>query len=58
MASIESDVLEAFKEQLLQDEGIPRALTEKLGALLAAEKLPKPDQLATLYTEATGESAL
>lgn len=58
MASIESEVLETFLAQLAQVEDVPSAITEKLGELLAAAKLPKPEQLAALYAEASGEALL
>lgn len=58
MAGIESEVLETFLEQLAQVEDVPSAITEKLGELLAAAKLPKPEQLAALYAEASGEALL
>jgi hypothetical protein len=58
MAGIESEVLETFLAQLAQVEDVPSAITEKLGELLAAAKLPKPEQLAALYAEASGEPLL
>lgn len=58
MAGIESEVLETFLAQLGQVEDVPSAITEKLGELLAAAKLPKPEQLAALYAEASGEALL
>lgn len=58
MAGIESEVLETFLAQLAQVEDVPSAITEKLGELLAAAKLPKPEQLAALYAEASGEALL
>jgi hypothetical protein len=58
MAGIESEVLETFLAQLAQVEDVPSAITEKLGELLAAVKLPKPEQLAALYAEASGEALL
>ena len=58
MAGIESEVLETFLAQLANVEDVPSAITEKLAILLAADKLPKPEQLAALYAEASGESLL
>jgi hypothetical protein len=58
MAGIESEVLETFLAQLAHVEDVPSAITEKLGELLAAAKLPKPEQLAALYAEASGEPLL
>lgn len=58
MAGIESEVLETFLAQLADVEDVPRAITEKLAVLLTADKLPKPEQLAALFTEASGESLL
>lgn len=58
MAGIESEVLETFLAQLAHTEGVPGAVTEGLATLLAADKLPKPDQLAALYAETSGESLL
>lgn len=58
MAGIESEVLETFLAQLAQGEDVPSAISEKLGELLAAAKLPKPEQLAALYAEASGEPLL
>lgn len=58
MAGIESEVTETFLAQLAHTEDVPSALAEGLKVLLAADKLPKPDQLATLYAEASGESLL
>lgn len=58
MAGIESEVLETFLAQLAQVEDVPSAITDKLGELLAAAKLPKPEQLAALYAEASGEPLL
>lgn len=58
MADIESEVREAFFAQLAHVEDVPSAITEKLAVLLASDKLPKAEQLATLYTEASGESLL
>jgi hypothetical protein len=58
MAGIESEVLETFLAQLADDDDVPTAITEKLGELLAAAKLPKPEQLAALYAEASGEALL
>ena len=58
MAGIESEVLETFLAQLAQVEDVPSAITEKLGELLAAARLPKPEQLAVLYVEASGEALL
>lgn len=58
MAGIESEVLETFLAELTALNDVPSQATESLATLLAADKLPKPDQLVALYTEASGESAL
>lgn len=58
MAGIEADVLETFLAELARDVNVPNSLTSKLGELLAADKLPKPDQLADLYARAAGEALL
>ena len=58
MSGIESEVMETFLAQLAHSEDVSSAVTKKLGTLLAGDKLPKPDQLATLYAEASGESLL
>lgn len=58
MAGIESEVLETFLAELTALNDVPSQVTESLATLLAADKLPKPDQLVALYTEASGESAL
>lgn len=58
MMAIESEVLETCLAQLAQVDDVPGTMTEKLGELLAAETLPKPEQLAALYAETSGESML
>lgn len=58
MADIESEVLETFLTQLATLEDVPPQVAESLATLLAADKLPKPEQLAALYANATGEAAL
>jgi hypothetical protein len=58
MAGIEAEVLETFLAQLAQCSDVPDSLVSNVGELLAADKLPKPDQLADLYAKAAGESAL
>jgi hypothetical protein len=58
MASIEAEVLDTFLSRLAHVEEVPDAVTAKLGELLSTDKLPKPDQLAAMYTEASGESLL
>jgi len=58
MAGIESEVLETFLAELASVDDVPTAIAEKLGELLAAAKLPKPEQLAVLYVEASGEALL
>ncbi len=58
MAGIESEVLETFLAALTDVDDVPPQVTESLAALLAADKLPKPDQLVALYTDSSGESAL
>ena len=58
MAGIEADVLETFLVQLTHCSDVPDSLVSSVRALLAADKLPKPDQFADLYAQAAGESAL
>ncbi|QTK30728.1 hypothetical protein [Kocuria rhizophila] len=58
VAGIESEVLDTFLAELTAVDNVPPQVTESLAALLAADKLPKPDQLVALYTEASGESTL
>ncbi len=58
MAGIESEVLDTFLAELTALNDVPSQVTESLATLLAADKLPKPDQLVALYSEASGESAL
>ncbi|WP_367404261.1 hypothetical protein [Kocuria marina] len=58
VAGIESEVLDTFLTELTAVDDVPPQVTENLAALLAADKLPKPDQLVALYTAASGESAL
>ena len=58
VAGIESEVLDTFLAALTDVDDVPPQVTESLARLLAADKLPKPDQLVALYTDASGESAL
>lgn len=58
MAGIESEVLDTFLAELTAIDDLPPQVTESLATLLAADKLPKPDQLVALYTEASGELTL
>ena len=58
MAGIESELTATFLAQLERAEDVPNVVTERLKALLDADKLPNSDQLATLYAEASGESLL
>jgi len=58
MAGIEVEVLETFLAQLTHRSEVSAALAASVGELLAADKLPKPDQLADLYAKVAGESAL
>lgn len=58
VAGIESEVLETFLAALTDVDDVPQQVTQSLAVLLAADKLPKPDQLVALYTDASGESAL
>jgi hypothetical protein len=55
MAGIESDVLTTFFERLKASTDVPVAVAEELGNLLAQEKLPKPEELAILYSRASGD---
>ncbi|KAF0969469.1 MULTISPECIES: hypothetical protein [Gordonia] len=56
--SIESEVLETFLAELATIDDVPPDVTTRLATLLAADKLPKQDQLVGLYTNASGESTL
>ncbi len=58
MAGIESEVLDTFLTELTAVDDVPAQVAESLATLLAADKLPKPDELVALYTDASGESAL
>lgn len=55
MSGIEAEVLKEFLTELT---GVPTSVSAKLAILLAADKLPKAEELAALYTEASGETAL
>ena len=44
--------------ELTSVDDVPSAIAEKLGELLSAAKLPKPEQLTALYAEASGEPRL
>lgn len=55
MASIESDVLAEFAKQLASTNEVPAAVVEQLRALLAQEKLPKAEELITLYSAESGD---
>ena len=58
MAGIESEVFDTFLAALTDVDDVPPQVTKSLARLLTADKLPKPDQLVVLYTEAGGESTL
>lgn len=58
LAGIESEILDTFLAELAQADDVPPHIVESLATQLAADKLPKPDRLAALYTDASGESAL
>ena len=58
MAGIESEVLDTFLAELATVDDMPSQVIESLAVQLAADKLPKPDHLAAIYTNASGESAL
>lgn len=58
MAGIESEIMDAFLAELATVEDVPPQVIEALAARLVAAKLPKPEHLAALYTDASGESAL
>jgi hypothetical protein len=55
MAGIDADVMATFLDRLEEYKDLPATITEKLGAVLAQEKLPKPDELATLYSAESGD---
>jgi hypothetical protein len=58
MAGIEAEVLDTFLAQLTHCSDVPHSLASSVGQLLAADKLPKPEQLADLYAKTAGESVL
>lgn len=58
MAGIDGEVLETFLAQLKHRSEVSASLASSVGELLAADKLPKPDQLADLYAQVAGESVL
>jgi hypothetical protein len=58
VAGIESEVLDTFLAELTAVDDVPPKVTDSLATLLVVDKLPKPDQLVALYTDATGEPAL
>ncbi|WP_272028109.1 hypothetical protein [Kocuria rosea] len=55
MAGIESEILKTFLMQLESMEDVPAAVPVQLGNVLAAEKLPKPDQLVKLFAAESGK---
>lgn len=55
MAGIESEVLETFLAQLQNAEDLPAGFAAKIGDLLAADKLPRAEQLTALYAADSGE---
>lgn len=58
VAGIEAQVLEEFLARLSERSEVPDSLVSEVGKVLAADKLPKPDRLAELYSKATGEELL
>lgn len=58
MGGIESEVLDSFLAELTAVGDVPQQVIESLATLLAADKLPRPDELVALYTDASGEAAL
>lgn len=58
MSSIESEIVETFLAQLALVDDVPTAVTDQLGELLAADKLPKTEKLVSLYSELSGENLL
>ncbi len=57
MAGIEANVFESFLERLQAAEDVPKQVTEKLSSALAAEKLPKAEEIAEIYREGSGDRA-
>lgn len=55
MGEIESTVLAEYLEQLKVSKDVPSAVVEKLGTALTQEKLPKPEDLAALYRNESGD---
>ena len=55
MGGIESDVLATFLSQLKASSEVPAAVADQLSTLLVQEKLPKPEELAKLYSAESGE---
>jgi hypothetical protein len=54
VTSIEDRVLESFYMRLAEPDGLPVKMTERLKGMLAADKLPKPEQVVTTLSAADG----
>lgn len=52
---IESEVFESFLGRIRAEPNVPSSIPDQLEALLSRETLPKPEELATLYAEGSGE---
>jgi hypothetical protein len=55
VASIESDVMATFIARLKAADDVGVSAAEELSNALAQEKLPKPEELAALYSAASGD---
>ncbi|NQW73228.1 MAG: hypothetical protein HQ453_10890 [Actinobacteria bacterium] len=47
-----------FLARLAERNDVPASVVSSFGELLAADRLPKADQLVEMYTESVGESVL
>lgn len=56
MSNIESHVLRTFLERLATADKVSDTVVEGLADLLTAEKLPKAERLAELFTTGSGDT--
>lgn len=56
MSGFESEVLRTFLLQLEDSEVVSSSVVEGLRTALAADRLPKPEQLVALYVASSGDS--
>jgi hypothetical protein len=55
VAGVESDVLAEYTEQLAESGDVPAAVVEQLCTLLSQDKLPRAEELVTLYSTESGD---